>query len=102
MHYVKPLFKGFTDSTEDWSIQIAMYGLISFGLTIINIACIILVGYFTLKVKQVAPNIMPHIFLNFWKSDVQAHNDQERLITQKSVTSEEPLDRTPRRFDIFS
>ena len=92
-HYVPPFFASIqvNDSKFAWSIQTAMYGLMSFGLTIINIACIIIIGYLTLKVKQVAPSIVPPSFPNFWKNDVPAHNEQQRKMTEKSVTAKELL-----------
>ena len=91
--YVPPLFESLqvSDSTKAWSIQTGMYGLMSFGLTIINIACIIIIGYLTLRVKQVTPSIVPPSFPNFWKNDVPAHNEQQRKMTEKSVTAKELL-----------
>ena len=91
--YVPPLFESLqvSDSTKAWSIQTGMYGLMSFGLTIINIACIIIIGYLTLRVKQVTPSIVPPSFPNFWKNHVPAHNEQQRKMTEKSVTAKELL-----------
>ena len=55
-------------------------GVVSLGLTILNILCIIVTGVLILKLKEVTPEKIPQQFSNFWRKDVRVHRDYYKAV----------------------
>ena len=52
---------------------VASLGFMSLLLTILNIICILVFGWFVLWLKEVTPEKVPQAFQYFWKKDVKNH-----------------------------
>ena len=69
-----------TRENPEWDVT--KLGLYSLALTVINILCIFLTGWFVLWIKAVTPERVPQYFGNFWRNGIP--ND----ITSVSIKSD--------------
>ncbi|XP_077285250.1 uncharacterized protein LOC143910590 [Arctopsyche grandis] len=75
--------------SDNPAVELAVDGLISLGLTLINILCIYFAGIFVYIIKEVAPVNSPDV--EFWKHDIKAARDFNKTLSDdlKSHTLQE-------------
>ncbi|XP_071451791.1 uncharacterized protein [Hetaerina americana] len=76
----EPDLQGTYVYSENVSEELAMFGVISLCLTLVNIACIFVAAVLVLKVKEVAPQASKDEMRRFWKHDIKIMRDYNRTM----------------------
>ncbi|XP_046397947.1 uncharacterized protein LOC124164586 isoform X2 [Ischnura elegans] len=66
--------------SDNQSAELAMLGVVSLCLTLVNIACIFVAAVLVLKVKEVAPQASKDEMRRFWKHDIKIARDYNRTM----------------------
>jgi len=66
--------------SSNLALESLVLGLVSLLLTLLNILCIIVTGFFILRLKEVTPEKIPQQFSSFWRKDIRAHRNYNRTL----------------------
>jgi len=73
--------------SSNLAVESLVLGLVSLALTLVNIICIIVIGFGILRLKEVTPEKIPQRFSNFWRKDIREHRHQLRTLGGKTPTA---------------
>ena len=75
--------------SDDQAMEAFILGVVSLGLTFLNILCIIITGIAILRLKEVTPDKIPQTFSEFWKTDVKSRRGKYSRLDEEEALLEE-------------
>ena len=75
--------------SDNQAMEAFILGIVSLGLTFLNILCIIITGIAILRLKEVTPDKIPQTFSEFWKTDVKSRRGKYSRLDEDEALLEE-------------
>ena len=76
----------YTNGDDGGKLEVFYMGLVSLALTILNILSISVIGWLTLRLKEVTPEKIPQQFSSFWRKDIRLHRDYVSTVIDRKNT----------------